>query len=286
MTQTLRPPRDEDAALAASLASRHWPELIDDDFVRRTWTAPGVHVEEDARVGDDVYVLVRALDDEERVWLDLHGGPDQSVLDWAETRARELGGRRVLTGGWSTEQAKLDELRRRGDALVRVSWRMETDLTGAIPLPTWPDRVSVRTIRPGEERAVYEAHQETFRDVWETIEESFDEWSHILLQPPRFVPDLWFLAVDGDEIAGFAICHPHPTSPDLGWVAVLGVRRPWRKRGIGQALLLHALHAFEGRGLARAGLGVDSESPTGAHTLYERAGMKPQGTLAWYQKEV
>ena len=232
-----------------------------------------------------MYVLARALDEEEeRVWLDLHGSPDPSALDWAESRARELGGSRVLTGGWSTEQAKLDELRRRGYALVRVSWRMETDLTGAIPPPTWPERVSVRTIRPGEERTVYEVHQETFRDVWEPIEESFDEWSHLLLQPPRFVPDLWFLAVEGDEIAGFAICHPHPTSPDLGWVAVLGVRRPWRKRGIGQALLLHAFHAFEGAGLARAGLGVDSESPTGAHTLYERAGMRATHRFEIYEK--
>ena len=46
-----------------------------------------------------------------------------------------------------------------------------------------------------------------------------------------------------DEPAGFAICHPHAVDPELGWVRVLGVRRPWRGRGLGRALLLHAFRA-------------------------------------------
>jgi GNAT superfamily N-acetyltransferase len=69
------------------------------------------------------------------------------------------------------------------------------------------------------------------------------------------------------------LCHPHKTRTDCGWVRVLGVRRPWRRRGLGRALLLHAFSEFRRRGLVAAGLGVDTESETGAHRLYESVGM-------------
>jgi mycothiol synthase len=60
----------------------------------------------------------------------------------------------------------------------------------------------------------------------------------------------------------------------LGWVHTIGVRRPWRGRGIGESLLRHSLAAFAARGLTKAGLGVDSENETGATRLYERVGMR------------
>lgn len=59
----------------------------------------------------------------------------------------------------------------------------------------------------------------------------------------------------------------------LGYVSALGVRRPWRHRGLGLALLRNALRAFRARGMTRAGLDVDGENLTGAVRLYERAGM-------------
>jgi ribosomal protein S18 acetylase RimI-like enzyme len=265
------------------LVNRHRPEPVDEDSVVRDWTAPRAHVELDARIGDEVYVFVEDFG-EGRIWIDLHGEPVAAALDWAESRASELGGSRVLAGGWSIEREKLQELERRGYVLVRRSRRMEIELGGDIPWPTRPDGIEIRPLRPGEERAVYEAQQETFRDTWEPIEESFEEWSHFLLQPPRYDPELWFVATSGDAIAGFVICHPYPSTPELGWIALLGVRREWRKRGLGRALLLHAFRAFEGRGCTRVGLGVDSESPTGAHTLYERVGMRATSRFEIYEK--
>jgi ribosomal protein S18 acetylase RimI-like enzyme len=44
---------------------------------------------------------------------------------------------------------------------------------------------------------------------------------------------------------------------------------------VGTALLLHSFRAFQQRGLNIVGLGVDSDSPTNALVLYERAGMRP-----------
>ncbi len=59
----------------------------------------------------------------------------------------------------------------------------------------------------------------------------------------------------------------------MGWVNVLGVRRPWRRQGLALALLHHSFNIFQQRGKKRAGLGVDAGSLTGATRLYEKAGM-------------
>ena len=89
-------------------------------------------------------------------------------------------------------------------------------------------------------------------------------------------PALWFVAYDGDEVAGYLIGKAEEGGdPKLGWVEVLGVRRPWRRRGLALALLLHAFGEFERRGCERVGLGVDASNLTGAVRLYERAGMRP-----------
>lgn len=88
----------------------------------------------------------------------------------------------------------------------------------------------------------------------------------------------------GDEIAGGTICEAEYYG--MGWVRSLFVRRPWRRHGLGMALLLNAFRQFHERGERRVGLGVDAESPTGATRLYERAGMKVVEELAIYRKEL
>jgi mycothiol synthase len=285
VNREIRPPAEDDVASVVELMNRHWPEPVDEERVRLDWTSPRVRLQEDARIGDGAFVLVEDLEDG-RVWVELHGDLPLPVLEWAESRAAEIGATKLWTGGWSTETAKLAELERRGYSLIRRSQRMEIDLRGSLPPPNWPDGIGVRTVRSGEERALYDVHQEVFRDAWGSFNESFEEWEHRLVRSRNYVPELRFLAVDGDEIAGYAVCYPQPTTEDLGWVGILGVRRPWRRRGLGRALLLHAFHAFRERGLTRAGLGVDSDSPTGAHTLYEDAGMQATHEFDVYEKIV
>ena len=98
---------------------------------------------------------------------------------------------------------------------------------------------------------------------------------------------VWFLAEDGGEIAGFALCHPHPSGdPAVGRVAALGVRPRWRRRGLGLALLLHSFAAFRERGASEVRLEVDAENPTGAVALYERAGMSVVRRYDTYEKRL
>ena len=67
---------------------------------------------------------------------------------------------------------------------------------------------------------------------------------------------------------------------------MLGVRRAWRRQGLGEALLLHSFAEFRRRGLTRGTLGVDASSATGATRLYERAGMSVYRDTVFLERQV
>jgi GNAT superfamily N-acetyltransferase len=281
---TIRPPRAGDVPEVVRLIGEHRPEPADEESVRRRWAAPGFELDTDARIESGALATVESLDGE-RVWLDVVGHPSTALLDWAEARAIDKG-RRLLSGSWVTNEQLLHELEHRGFRHIRDSQRMVIDLRAAMSAPLWPEGIEVRSLRPGNERMFHALHQETFEDSWEPIEESYDEWAHWLLTPPRFDPKLWFLAFAGDDPVGFAISYPHPGDSELGWIAILGVRRSARNRGLGRALLLHAFAELRRRGMTRAALGVDAESLTGANRLYEQVGMRVSARFEFYEKAI
>jgi mycothiol synthase len=164
-------------------------------------------------------------------------------------------------------------LERLSFAPARHSYRMEIDLADERPEPVWPSGISVRILAEGEERRIHEAFLEVWQDTSDPPNDTMEEWNHWLMRAETFEPSLWFLALGGDDLAGFAVCRKDTNDPAAGHVELLGVRRPWRKQGLGHALLLHSFQAFRQRGWTRGTLGVDASSPTGATRLYERAGM-------------
>ena len=229
----------------------------------------------------------------ERIFVDIEAYPrDEAVfarlLEWGEERARRFaGGRRVRihVGAAEGNDVLAELLRRRGFELVRHFFRMETELEEEPAWPAWPDGISVRTFRAADERAVYDADLEAFRDHWDFFPVSFERWRDYFFASSEFDPRLWFLAEDGDELAGISLCWSE-RRPETGHVNVLGVRRPWRRRGLATALLLHSFYELRRRGRARADLNVDGENLTGAVRLYERAGMRVAHRNDAYRKEI
>jgi mycothiol synthase len=170
-----------------------------------------------------------------------------------------------------------------GYAPVRGVYVMETELHEAPPQPHWPTGISVRTFVPNrDERAAFEAVEDAFRDMWGRPRGTFERFVEITGRE-SFDPSLWYLAMDGDEIAGATLCK---TLAGEGWVDVVGVRRPWRNRGLGLALLRHALGEYHRRGIDKVALSVDAESITGAPRLYGRAGMRVRESYAIYLKQL
>ncbi len=229
-------------------------------------------------------------------WGDVHPeyfgyGLGRFLLQQAEERARQQislappGARISLqTSMASRNVAKQRLVEELGYTLVRRFLRMYIELNEAPVEPQWAQSISVQCFVPGMERAVYEADEEAFHDHWGHTPMPFSEWEHWALKREGFDPSLWFLAMDGQEIAGLALCQNE--GENGGWVHVLGVRRAWRRRGIAQALLQHAFAEFYRRGIKDVYLGVDSQSLTGATRLYERAGMHVVRESYRYEKEL
>jgi mycothiol synthase len=208
----------------------------------------------------------------------------------AATLLRELGSR-VAPGGSAAmayvaavDQTLRDAVIAAGFELVRHSFQMTRPLDEIDP-PVWPNGIRVATFEAGQVAAVHAAAQEAFADHWEHRDTPLEEWRKWHIEDPRFDPSFWFVAWDGDEIAGVSLCRVHSSGdPQHGFVSTLGVRRPWRRQGLGTALLLHSFADMKRRGMTKASLGVDAENTTGAVRLYERAGMTVDQRYDVYRK--
>jgi mycothiol synthase len=163
-------------------------------------------------------------------------------------------------------------LEQSGYQVVRRMWGMIVDLVEEPPAVIWPEGITVRTpVTEADLRATHAASREAFRDHWGYAEQPYEDFARSNIEIDTFDPSLWFMVMDGDEVAGVMLGE---MLPDRGWVNDLAVRRPWRGRGLGEALLRHSFGAFYRRGLRTVALGVDSQNLTGATRLYERVGMR------------
>jgi mycothiol synthase len=164
---------------------------------------------------------------------------------------------------------------------------MEVTLEEPPPPPLWPDGIRVRTFVKGQdEQATYQADEEAAHDKGYHDPLSHEAWvKRMRLDKESFDPGLWFLACDGNAVAGVAL-NLSAKESNTGWVDHLSVRRAWRQRGIGKALLLHSFAEFYRRGLRQIRLSVDSKSLTSAPRLYESVGMKKVQEYHIYRKEI
>lgn len=171
-----------------------------------------------------------------------------------------------------------------GFSIVRYNWRMEINLTEAPPAAIFPDGVELRPFdKEAHARLVWQAETESFSEHWGMHPRPFEVWSNRKLEISDFDPTLWMVAWDGDEVAGFS---QNRFRMGIGWVGTLGVRKPWRKSGLGLALLQHSFGEFYKRGTPTIGLGVDASNTTGATRLYQRAGMTIASEFVTYEKEL
>ena len=287
-------------------------EFANTDSIRSEWQAPGVDIAEDVRhifapngelIGHvEVWTNSTPLVHPE-LWARLDPeyedlGIGTWMIRWAEQRAlsaltdASTGLRfapRLGTYRHAIKAKKLFE--DLGYRHIRSSYHMIIEMDAPMPEPEFPEGVTLRPYNPETDaEAVYLAENEAFRDhfghVERPFEDGFKQWKHRREQW-GYDPTLYFIAMDGDEIAGVNLCRTHfPSDADRGLVGSISVRRPWRKRGLGLALLRHAFNEFYRRGKRKVGLGVDSQNITGALRLYEHAGMHVDQAYDYYEKEL
>jgi ribosomal protein S18 acetylase RimI-like enzyme len=214
-------------------------------------------------------IMLRALEERARKEMEL-ADPEQRVFI-----------RNAMSIG-DTVSRKMHE--NEGYKAIRFFWRMEITLDETPPAPIWPEGIELRPFDvDAHAYLVYCADEEAFQDHWGHTPHSFKEWRHRTLEGSDFDPSLWFIAWDGDQIAGYTLDRYRHGN---GWVGSLGVRRPWRKHGLGLALLYHSFAEFYKRGTLVISLGVDAASQTGATRLYQKAGMHVAAEYVNYEKEL
>ena len=174
---------------------------------------------------------------------------------------------------------------------VRSHHNMRIDMDAPPPEPVTPDGVVVRHVQPEEIREFMLTLHESFVDHWNFLPEPFEsEWERVqrwMATDPTFDLSLWFVAESNGEFCGACRNRMKPEEgPGFGWIGSLGVRRGWRKMGIGLALLRASFGEFYRRGVKQVGLGVDASSLTGALRLYESAGMHVYRSMNFYEKEI
>jgi mycothiol synthase len=207
------------------------------------------------------------------------------LLDQAEARARELGKERLLAYALAQDERARRLFELSGMREQRRYYRMMIDLEREPAAAEWPDGLRVETFSEEDAELFHEAMGEAFADEWGFVHMPFAEWHELrLVKDPDFDPTLWFVVRDGNDIA--AVMRNEPDRSGAGFVGALGVRKPWRQRGLGLALLQYAFGEFYRRGKRRVALGVDAENPTGATRLYERAGMYVAYEVVTHGKEL
>ncbi len=201
----------------------------------------------------DLEQRARALAREQR--------PDRDIVLMSFVPVGRAGEELLRGAGYETARWFIDMVRPNLDGIVE---------------PPLPDGLEIRPVTPDQHETIWRANREAFRDHWGGSDESIEQLQRIL-DDPDTDPSLWLVAWDGDEVAGGVWNAIYPAENEThgfrrGWLDSVFTRRPWRKRGLGSALIGRSLRLLRERGMTSAILGVDAENPTGALGLYEAAG--------------
>jgi ribosomal protein S18 acetylase RimI-like enzyme len=221
-----------------------------------------------------------------------------SIHDWQVRRARKRLTDAGIEGGFIrsyVEEANPGHralMESAGSTVARYFTEMTRDLSEDIPEVDLEPEFEIVTFSDDLSEAVRLAHNEAFQDHWGSEPRDEESWRFTVTHP-QFRPE-WSLAVidsSSGEVAAYQIASYDPESKELvghdeGYTDLLGVRRAWRGRRLAPALLAEAMRRFKAAGMENAGLGVDTENPSGALGLYERMGYTATRRSMAFEKQL
>ena len=291
---------------ASDVAAVGEPDYTAED-VREMLTAPNTDMAADCWVAMDRdgaivgWAYPHNESGRDRDFIEVYAWPGRGVpvirpllallLDRVRVRAARFGHDpyRVRAGAIPNETAWIAALTDAGFAFLKTHARMTLSLAGAPTSP--PPPAPGVTVRP-----VVHTDDAEMRRFHATIEEAFADTDHPATDYPTFRAqiaaetsvdwDEWLVGEVDGEWAG--VLRSAGAGPDGngGWVRALAVLRPYRRKGVGAALLRHAFAIYAAKGRTEAGLGVDMANPTEAIRLYRSVGMRPLYEADIYQREV
>lgn len=221
-------------------------------------------------------------------WIDpaaRHAGLEATILEWGQARlgavCQARGGTGLFYSGANVDDTwRIATLEQHAMTPIRYFFRMDYALAASLPELPLPPGFTLRTAGGEEEAAAWvELFNQSFIDHWNYHPLTVARVLHFQADPD-YRPDLDLLAVAPDgTLAAFCVCEINSeeqvqNGENEGWIAVLGTRRGFRKRGLGRAMLLAGLHRLKAHGVTVAKLMVDAANPSGATRLYESVGFQ------------
>lgn len=232
-----------------------------------------------------------------------HGFGRQGV-DWITERARVLRLEqqprkelRIEIDGYLDNAEQVALLEDSGYQAVNWSASMRVRLSDPeLDLRTqpWPSGYTLHGYSLDWSDRVLAAHNAAFLDHWGFTAWTQAGWRQWEDESRNARPGLgWFLVHRDapDTVAGYLTTHEYDayeqaTGRREAYVAKVGVRREHRGRGLASRLLRHALASYRAAGYDEASLDVDTNNPTGAFGVYERAGFVIEQRTATFQRVI
>ena len=207
-----------------------------------------------------------------------------AMLGWAESRMAAVAAglpadrsTKMRTWTYDVDEGATALVTRQGWTREGRGYEMVRSSLDDIPDVALPEGFEVRAVEGvAEERRVWEAAAEAFRDERGEGEWSEEDWALDVADPHRD-PALWAIAYDGQEVAAgvYGRIDPEENARQgalQGYIAGVWTRKAYRRRGLARALLARVLVLLRARGMTSAYLGVDGLNPNQAMTLYEGLG--------------
>ncbi len=150
--------------------------------------------------------------------------------------------------------------------------------------------VDITAWRADKAEEVRLLHNRAFADHWGSGSIDPASWTKNLTGYGMRL-DLSVVAMAGNDVVGYCMNEVYPDDEELlgrrdGWIGTLGVDQDHRGKGIASALIAASLALFRQAGLTHASIGVDADSPTGAHRLYHRLGFELEKRSVTHQLEL
>jgi ribosomal protein S18 acetylase RimI-like enzyme len=225
-----------------------------------------------------------------RFYLDIYTRPGAQTLSPSLDLALDLARKhdpeyRLWLGVQSNDLAYKSLLESREFTILRKYWTLEM----RIPVENQSTSDSLGVIREldldkeDDLRTFHEVHQDAFSQHFGFMPRQFNEWSELVLRHKVEINlQAWLISVNGVP-AGFVDFNDEQLHNDSGYVSGLGVRQAFQGKGLGEALLRHAIQINSELGRSKLCLSVDAGNESGALRLYEKVGMKP--ISEWHQYE-
>ncbi len=157
-----------------------------------------------------------------------------------------------------------------------------------LPLVVPPAGIEIRPYERHFSEDVRQAHNAAFRSRRGAHDVESADWEMSLARPDSRADWSWIARATADPGAGVigyalnSMIRDPESGQSQGWTERFGVRPEFRSAGLGRALLAASMHSFEENGCTMAGIGVDTDDPRAAESLFGALGYQFDDRLVLY----